>query len=131
MLRTPRPAPATCSASAAALPSLSIAHGEAEALRHPCAKRHVLERDVDRAPHDAGALVDLRRNAEPERDDALVEQSLDRIVERGEHLILRLDRRRGLTVPLDAALRVDEAGEDLRPANVHADHPGFGHSRIT
>ena len=68
------------------------------------------------------ALVDLRRNAEAERGDVVVARAR-RSSSRSpsSDVLLRRDRRRRLAVALDRAVAVDEAGEDLRPAEVDAD----------
>src|SRR5207237_5800373 len=55
--------------------------GDLPALGHAVAEREVGERDVGRPDGAPRALIDRRRDAEPDRADAVVHQPLDRLVE--------------------------------------------------
>ena len=99
-------------------------HGQRQPLAHHVSERHVDERDVHRPDRRPGSLVDPRRDAEADRDDALVEQLADRGLEPVEELVLRFERGRVLAVRGDRPVAADDAGEDLRPADVDTDHVG-------
>ena len=94
-----------------------------EALAHALAEVEVRERDVAPTTRPARALVDRRRDPEADRGDVVAQQLLDRLVERREELLLRAGGRRPLEPALDPAFAIDDAGRDLRPADVDTDHP--------
>jgi hypothetical protein len=74
------------------------------------------------------ALVDLRRDAEPDGDDAVVDHLVHGRDDRLEQRVLRRVGGRTDDAPLDRALTIDDTREDLRPAHVDADHALFGHT---
>ena len=78
----------------------------------------------------AGPLVDPRRDAEADRDDALVEQLAHGGLEAVEQRLLGVERRRVLAVREHRPVALDDAGEDLRPADVDADHVGSHGRRL-
>ena len=106
-------------------------HRQSEPVGHPPTEVERAEGNVDRAANGSRALVDLRRKPEAHGDDAFVAERLHRLVEGLEDVCLRGDRRRCLAVALDGAVGLDEAGEDLRPAEVYADHAFVHRRRIT
>ena len=99
---------------------------ELETLVHLVPKRNPDERDVHRSDRDAGSLIDSRRQAEADRDHALVEQIPYRRLEPVQQRRLGLLGRRELAVPRHVALAPDHTGEDLRPADVDADDVAVG-----
>ena len=128
MSSVPRPAPARHSAIAAAFPSLSIATGTPSRFAHHVPEGHVGEGDVHRPDRDPGALVDPRGHAESDRDDRVVEQLPNGGLEPVQELLLRVDGRSILAVHADRPVAPDEAGEDLRSADVDTDDV-FNHER--
>jgi hypothetical protein len=95
---------------------------QAEATLHPIAKGEVCERDVDRALRAARALVDPRRDADPDGADSVAQHLLDRRVESREQLVLRGRRSRAFAPLGDAPVPFHDAGRDLGAAEVDADH---------
>ena len=96
-------------------------HGKTETIEHPRPELEVVERDVDRPQHAPRSLVDRRREAEPEGGDVVVQELLDRLVDRCEELLLRPEGRLMLPAPLDTTVAVDDSGQDLRSPEVEAD----------
>ena len=95
MSLVPRPAPARHSAIAAAFPSLSIATGSPSRSRITSRNGTSDERDVHRADRDPGALVDPRRDPEPDRDHVVVEQLAHGGLEPVEERLLGFERASG------------------------------------
>src|SRR5205085_3383144 len=83
-----------------------------------------------RAERDTAPLVDLRGDAESDRDDVLVQELAHRSLEPVEQGVFALDRRGVLLVSMNGAVAADESGQDLRPADVHTDHLGFQGRRL-
>ena len=125
---SPRPAPARHSPIAAAFASLSSPTGMPNRSLHPVAERRVLERHVDGADDDAALLVDRRRGAEADGGDRIVQQLGDRGLELGEDVLLRVVRCRALVPADDAPVAGNDAGKDLRAAEVHSDRMARLHS---
>src|SRR5438128_998556 len=96
--------------------------GDPEPLRELVAEAHLAQRDVDGAEHDACPLVDARRDAEADGADLGGQELANRRLERVEERVLRCRRRGALAGPLHASVLVDHARENLRPAQVDADH---------
>ena len=95
--------------------------GKGEALLHARAKVKSLERNVHRSLDTSGLLIETRRNPEAETDYAVLDQLLDGGVEPCEERVLRFGRRRRLPPMLDGAVAMNDAGQDLRAAEVDAD----------
>ena len=100
--------------------------GQGVHVAHAVAQVDVGERRVHGGEDAARALVDGRRDAEADGDDRIVAQLRDDGVELGEQLVLG-GRGRALVAAHDLALARDDAGEDLRPAEVDADRMRDGH----
>src|SRR3954463_9556978 len=77
------------------------------------------------------ALVDLRRDAEADCVDTLVQELANSDLEAAEQGLFRLDRRRVLAVGDHRPVAADKAGEDLGPADVDSDHQGIHALTIT
>ena len=93
------------------------------AAAHPVAEGDLVERDVDRPIALPGPLVDPRRDAEPDARD-LPARAAPRPAGRGGRAAPPATSRRSCsTVPRPPSRRRDDPGEDLRPAEVHPDHP--------
>src|SRR5205085_10919570 len=69
----------------------------------------------------ARALIDLGRQPEAERDDPVASERLDSVIQAGQQLCLRLERRGCLAVALHRARTIDEARENLRSAEIDPD----------
>ena len=107
------------------------ARRQPEALAGAIGEVHLVQRQVHGPQGDAGAAVDVERNAVPDRGGAVLEQVLDDAVDRLEHLRLGPVRRRDLDRAADRPVARDEAGEDLRPAEVDPDNTFFTHVAAT
>ena len=127
----PRPAPRRHSASAAAFASFSTPTGSAEALAAPTDEVDVVDRQVDRTEGLARAPIEIRGDAVAHRATPSSRSLLDDLVERGEQLLLRARRARDLDRPPDLAVAGDVSGEDLRPADIHADRTFRPHRAAT
>jgi hypothetical protein len=103
------------------------ADGQAEPALELLAEGEVAERDVDGAEHVAGALVDPRRHAEPDRLGLARPEGLDGLFERCQKLLLRADRGRVLEGLVDGAVCADQTGEDLCSSQVNGNHAGTLH----
>ena len=125
------PAPSRHSASAAALPSFSTPAGRPYRSRARSGKCTCVEREVHGAQGDAGAAIDVERDAVSDRGRAVDEQVLDDAVDRAQHLLLRSVRGCDLDRAPDRPVARDEAGEDLRPAEVDPDNAFFMHRAAT
>src|SRR5436309_8248533 len=98
---------------------------EAEALLHPAAKVHVLQRDVHGLKGPARPLVDWRRETEPKRNDLVGQELLDGYVQPRQQLVLGGGWGRMLAALLHVPVPVDDPREDLRAAEVEADDAFF------
>ena len=96
--------------------------GQFQATFHFVAEADVPQWDVDRAERDAGPVVDPRRDPEPDSTDALVRERPNDVRELVQQRGLRCRHRRLLDRLVHPSRPVDDAGEDLRPAEVDADH---------
>ena len=91
-----------------------------------------MEREVDGPEGDARAPVDVQRDAEPDRRARRPRSRSSTTPSIApEHLGLRPRRRRDLDRAADRAVARDEAGEDLRPAEVDPDNTFFTHVAAT
>ena len=90
-----------------------------------------VQREVRRSQGDAGATIDVEGHAVPDRSRAIDEQVLDNAVDRGQHLLLRSVRGRDLDRAPDRAVARDEAGKNLRSAEVDSDNAFFMHRAAT
>ena len=79
------------------------------------------QRQVHALDHDPEHLVDRGRDAEPDRPDVRLEQLLNRRLELANDGILRIVGRRALMAAQDLPVPRDDAGQDLRAAEVDAD----------
>ena len=94
---------------------------QAEPLAHVVAERRVLERQVHAANDDAALLRRSATASQPDRPDRVVEQLRHRRLELGDDVLLRVLRCRALVTADDFAVASDDAGEDLRAAEVDAE----------
>jgi len=90
-----------------------------------------VEREVRGSQGDAGATIDVEGHAVPDRSRAIDEQVLDNAVDRGQHLLLRSVRGRDLDRAPDRPVARDEAGKNLRSAEVDSDNAFFMHRAAT
>ena len=125
----PRPAPARHSASAAQLASLSIAAGRPNVSAAHVRTSTVRERDVHGEDSSSRALVDRGGNPDPHGGHAVVADGRDRLREAGQQGIGGLDGRRPALDADDRPVALDDADDDLRPADVDADRALRGHGR--
>ncbi|TMK78422.1 MAG: hypothetical protein E6G45_06510 [Actinobacteria bacterium] len=101
--------------------------GAPVALRHVIAQVEVGERNVDGRDHMARSLVDRRRDSEPERGNAFVEEFFDNGMETLEEGFLRFHRGRAFQPPLDPALAIDQSRRHLRAADIDPNRPLRSH----
>src|SRR5205823_7273435 len=99
--------------------------GKPMSLGHPVPEVEVRKRDVHRAESPARRLVDLRREPEAERGDAVVAGAklFDRRVQLAEQRLLRGDVGRPLEPRFDRSLVRHDRRQRLRPADVDAYDP--------
>ena len=97
------------------------ARRQAEPLRHVVAKGEVREGQVHALDDHPVDLVDRGRRAEADRGHLVVEQLRHGGLELANDGRLRVLRRRALVPADDGAVPRDDAGEDLRAAEVHPD----------
>ena len=90
-----------------------------------------VEREVRGPQGDAGAAIDVERDAVPDRSRAIEEQRLDNAVDRAQHLGLRSVRGCDLDRAPDRPVARDEAGENLRSTEVDSDNAFFMHGAAT
>ena len=122
--------PSRHSASAAALPSFSTPTGRPKRPRSAPGQVDVVQGQVRRAggrrPSADRCSAGRRTRSPPRRPRAR-----RRSRRRGrEHLLLRVRRASGPRSCADRAVAVDDAGEDLRPAEVDSDNPISLHARL-
>ena len=98
-----------------------------EALPRPGDEIDVVEREIHRAQDPAGPALEVGRDPVADRRNALVEQSLDRVVERCEDAFLRPVGARNLVLRDDLPVPIDEPREDLRASHVEPDDDGSLH----
>lgn len=89
------------------------------------------QRQVHGAEAHTGAPVEVHRDTDADRGDAVVEQSCDEPVELLEQRGLSCSRGRKLDRAPDRPVSRDHAGEHLRPADVHPDHQVRRHDAAT
>ncbi len=107
------------------------AGGQAVALAGAIGKVDLVEREVHRAQGDTGAPIDVERDAVPDRGRTFGEKVLDDAVDPAQHLLLRSVGCCDLDRPADRPVPRDEAGENLRPAEVDPDNAFFTHVAAT
>jgi polyisoprenyl-teichoic acid--peptidoglycan teichoic acid transferase len=107
------------------------AHREAKVLARGSREVDVVKRQVRRPQTSARAAVKIHRHAVADRCDGPVQHFRHHVVERREHGLLRLPRGRDLRGGADVSVTIDDAGEDLRPAEVDTDHALRPHSAAT
>ena len=123
MSLVPRPAPARHSAIAAAFPSLSIATGSPSRSRITSRNGTSVRAGCSPSRSRCPARWSIRDGIpNPTATDALVEQLPDGGLEPVEERLLGLERASAYSRCADRAVARDEAGEDLRPADVDTDH---------
>ena len=104
--------------------------GNAEPLPHAVPQRDMGKRDVRGDVDPAAGLVDRARDPEADRADAIVRaERLDRPVDLRQEPVLRVRRSRPFVPPDDLPVPRDDAGEDLRPAQVESDRMRAVHSQ--
>jgi hypothetical protein len=89
----------------------------------------VVQREIRRAQDATGGVVEVGGNAEADRPRLLVQQCLDRCVERLQDILLRGPGTLDEVPPEDVPLPVGDPREDLRAADVHSDDEGSAHDR--
>jgi hypothetical protein len=104
------------------------ADGQVEAGPERSDEVHLAQRDVDGAERVTGPVVETRRDAEADRADPVERELPNSRREPVEEGVLRARRRRMLD-GLDDAPVVDQTREDLRSAEVDADHTVRVHLR--
>ena len=92
---------------------------------------HGVERKVHRTEGDAGPAVDVERHAVADRRRTVGNQVVDDAVDGPENLVLRAVRRRDLDRSSNRPVARDEAGENLRAAEVDSDNAFFMHRAAT
>ena len=130
-LDAPRPAPRRHSASAAALPSFSTPAGTPWRSRARFGKWTSWSGRLTARSATPRAAVDVERHAEADRGRAVRHEVRDDAVDRAQHLFLAAVGRRDLDRAADRAVPRDEAGADLRPAQVDSDNAFFTHVAAT
>ena len=94
---------------------------QAEALLHVIAQRGVDEPHVHALDDDAAPLVDRRRHTERDRPDIVRNELRHGRFELPDNGFLGVLRRRALVAADDLPSPRDNAGEDFRAAEIHAD----------
>ena len=122
----PTPAPIVHSATAAAFASLSIATGSPRYSRTRARSGTPRDRHVHREDGGAVALVDRRGDADADGGHGVVAQLVDHLGEAAQECFVDSSGVRPLDAH-DGAVRLDDAGEDLRPADVDTDGAQGGH----
>ena len=122
-----RPAPSCHSASAATFPSFSTTAGRPKRSRIASRKSTSCERDVDGAEPRPVRRSICDGMPKPTATSPVVEQLATVTIDPSSSAVLRVRRRRDLVRAADPR-RVDDACEDLRPAEVDADD-AFARSR--
>ena len=98
-----------------------------EPFRHQLPQRHVGEGNVDGAVHSSCLLVDPGRQPEPNRGDRVVEQLVDGGADLVDQTFLGVEIGGPFAAMLDLPGRVDDPGEDLRPADIDPDYAPICH----
>ena len=87
----------------------------------------IVEREVRRVQDPPGSALEIRRDAVADRHHRLVEELVDRGVERSQHVRLGLARAMHLVPRVHVPVPIHESGQDLRTAHVEPDHEGSRH----
>jgi len=104
---------------------------EPVALVRAIGEVHLMQREIHGAQGDAGPAVDVEGNAVSDRGRTVGEKILDDPVDRAEHVGLASVGGRDLDRAADRPVARDEAGENLRPAEVDPDNTFFTHVAAT
>ena len=93
----------------------------------PVAERHVRERNVDGVDRLPPALVDRRRNTDPDCADVFLLEALDGLFDLRQNGVLATRVGRADNALLDDTFIVDDPREQLRAPEVKSDHTGGSH----